>query len=598
VSAQVEGPTSEAPPTDEPARPRGRAGRRFALVVVLVLVVLVAVAGWVAFRAVQATGALMDARAVVGSVESGVDARDSDALDAALPAAQDATARARKASSDPVWKVVEHVPWVGDQLRAVSTVSAALDDVTQQALPAVQGVGDLVQGSALRREDGSIDVAVLAAAAPRLSTASDVATTAHTQVAGIDTGALVGPLAGPVRDAEDGLATVASLLAGVDRAAQLVPPMLGADGPRTYLVLALNSAELRSAGGIVGSIIEVKADDGHLSLGRQVSTADLPGLDGPVLPLTAAETTLYGDRLGRWIQNAVATPEFPRAAELITARWEADVHGTVDGVVATDPVAVQAVLGALGPVEAADGSTLRADSILQLLLRDTYRDAKNGAAADAVFSSVAGSIFGALTGGAGTSQGLVDAISTASGEGRFRVWSAHEDEQSVLGTTELGSAFLSGGHPAAVGVFLNDATEAKLDYYLTSDVAVTCSPDDATAAVTVTLTYDPPKDVTSLPRYVVGARPDAVPAGSLATGVVFYAPVGAPLDAVTQDGVLVAGDAAAESGRNALVATSVLAPGDSTSYAMTVPVHAGAVEVWTTPTVHATGYVRASCATG
>ena len=525
-----------------PAPPPSRVGRRIALVAVLLFVVLVIATAWVAFRAVQAAGALMDARAVVSTVEKSVDERDGDALAAALPQAQDAAARARAASSDPVWKVAEHVPWVGRQLHAVSTVSAALDDVVTDALPPVSDVGGLLRGNGLRREDGSVDVEALAEAAPRLASAAKVAAAAHASVQGIDADGLVGPLQGPVADAEDGLAKVATILTGVDRVAALVPPMLGGAGPRTYLVLALNSAELRSAGGIVGSILEVKADDGRLTLGRQVSTAQLKGIDTPVLPLTEAETTLHGTRLGRWIQNAGGTPDFPRTAQLISARWARDVHGTVDGVVATDPVAVQEVLRALGPVKSGD-RTLEADSILRLLLRDSYRDAATGAQADAVFSSVAASIFGALTGGAGSSPDLVDALSAASDEGRFRVWSAHDDEQAVLVRSGVGSAFLTGDHPEATGVFLNDVTEGKLDYYLAADISVQCSAGD-TATVRLDLAYTPPKDVDALPPYALGARPQAIPRGSLATGALFYAPVGAPLESVRQDGVRVAGAAA------------------------------------------------------
>jgi hypothetical protein len=600
VTAQVDEPISDEPTSDVPPAPapaRSRAGRTFALVVVLLVVVLVLAAAWVAFKAVQAAGALMDARAVVSTVEQSVEERDGDALAAALPQAQDAAARARAASSDPVWKLAEHVPWVGSQLRAVSTVSAALDDVVQDALPPVSDVGELLQGGGLRREDGSVDVEALAAAAPRLASAAAIATKAHASVQGIDADGLVGPLQGPVADAEDGLATVASLLAGVDRVAALVPPMLGAEGPRTYLVLALNSAELRSAGGIVGSILEVKADDGRLTLGRQVSTAQLAGVDESILPLTQAEIALHGDRLGRWIQNAGATPDFPRTAQLITARWARDVQGTVDGVLATDPVAVQEVLRALGPVRSGD-RTLEADSILRLLLRDSYRDASSGEEADAVFSSVAASIFGALTGGAGSSPELVQALSAASDAGRLRVWSAHDEEQAVLVRSRIGSAFLSGDHPDAVGVFLNDATEGKLDYYLATGVSVQCSPSGADATVRVELTYTPPKDVDGLPSYALGARPDAIPRGSLATGVLFYAPVGASLQSVRQDGVRVAGAAADDAGRRALVATSVLDPGGRTVYEMTVPVRHGSVEVWTTPTVERSGYVRQACAAG
>jgi len=595
--------TPGVPPTERRQR---RLGRRFALVAVLVVVLVALAAAWVAFRAVQAAGALMDARDVVSTVDGVVDGgalddADVGALTAAVPQAQDATERARRASSDPVWGVAEHVPWVGGQLRAVRTVSTSLDDVTHDAMPAVVEIGELLSSGDLRRDDGSIDVQALADAAPRLSEAAAVAARADRDVAGIDTATLAGPLVDPFRTAADGLDRIAGTLTSVSRAAALVPPMLGADGERTYLVLALNSAELRSAGGIVGSILQVTADDGHLRLGRQVTTAELGRLDEPVVPLTDAETTLHGTALGRWIQNAASTPDFPRTAELITARWVKDVGGTVDGVIATDPVAVKEVLEATGPVKTSDGTTLRADTLLTYLLRDVYRTSTTGTQADAVFSSAAGAVFAALTDGAGSSQALLDAVSDATSQGRFRVWSAHDDEQDVIAGAQLGGAFLSGDHPDAVGVFFNDATEGKLDYYLDTDVSVedlVCTGANPTATVRVRLTYDPPKKVTDLPAYVVGARGDAITPGSVATGLLVYAPAGASLDALRQDGVLVAGQQAEDEGRRAVVATSVLAPGGTTTYEATVPVRHGTVEVWTTPTIHSGGFLRAECPRG
>jgi len=612
VSTQVDGPTGsgatdaqtpDAPTTER--RPR-HLGRRVALVAVLVVVLVALAAAWVAFRAVQAAGALMDARDVVSTVDGVVgggalDDADVAALTAAVPQAQDATERARRASSDPVWRVAEHAPWVGRQLHAVRTVSTSLDDVTHDAMPAVVEIGDLLGSGDLGRDDGSIDVQALAAAAPKLTAAAAVAARADREVAGIDTATLAGPLVDPVRTASDGLDRISGTLTGVSRAAALVPPMLGADGKRTYLVLALNSAELRSAGGIVGSILQVTADDGHLKLGKQVTTAQLGRLDEPVVPLTDAETALHGTALGRWIQNAASTPDFPRTAELITARWAKDVGGEVDGVIATDPVAVKDVLEATGPVTTSGGATLRADNLLTYLLRDAYRTSATGTEADALFSSAAGAVFGALTDGAGSSQALLDAVSGATSQGRFRVWSAHADEQDVIAGAQLGGAFLSGDHPDAVGVFFNDATEGKLDYYLDTDVTVEnleCTGAAPTATVRVTLAYDPPKKVTDLPEYVVGARGDAITPGSVATGVLVYAPVGAALDALRQDGTLVAGAQADEDGRRAVVATSVLAPGGTTTYEATVPVRHGAVEVWTTPTIHGGGFVRAECPAG
>ncbi len=566
-----------------------------ALVVVLLVVLLVVSLGWLAVRAVQAAGALLDARSVVDRVQTAIDDRDTDTIVASVPAAQDATGRARSATSDPVWRLYEHAPWIGPQLRAVGTVSWALDDVTHDALPAVDAVAGLADGSALRRADGSIDVDALAAAAPRLHAAALATSAASDRVAGIDTEALVGPLADPVTQVRTALAKVDAQLAGADKVATLLPGMLGADGPRSYLFLALNSAELRSAGGIVGTVLQVAADDGHLSLGKERTTSELRALDEPVLPLTPAERELYGDQLGRWIQNASATPDFPRTAALITARWAADVGGHVDGVVATDPVAVKEVLGAVGKVRTGTGLTLEPSTFLRVLLSDTYRETANGPQADAVFSSVAGSIFGAVTSGKGTSQGLVAAVTEASSQGRVRVWSAHDDEQRVLAGTLVGGAFLSGAAPDATGVFLDDITTGKLDYYLRTTVGVECTASSRTATVRVTLAYDPPKDLADLPAYVLGTRPGEIPPGTLATRVVVYAPRGAELDSLTRDGDLVAGGQAVQDERSAVSTTAFLRAGETTTVSASVPVRNGRVTVWATPTLTAPGVAEHTC---
>ena len=51
--------------------------------------------------------------------------------------------------------------------------------------------------------------------------------------------------------------------------------MLGADGPRTYLLLFTTPSESRGLGGFVGSYAELTADDGQLALGAFGRAQDL-----------------------------------------------------------------------------------------------------------------------------------------------------------------------------------------------------------------------------------------------------------------------------------------------------------------------------------
>jgi hypothetical protein len=421
---------------------------------------------------------------------------------------------------------------------------------------------------------------------------------AQEAVAALDTGALVSQLVGPVTQLEDGMSQVAGALDAGAQVATLLPPMLGADGPRTYLLVSLNSAELRTAGGIVGAFAVLHAQDGAVTLTDQRSTLDLRGIDTPILPLTADELAVDTDRLGRWVQDAVLTPEFPRSAQLLAARWERDVGQRVDGVIAADPVGARYLLEATGPVTEPSGSTIGSADLLRVLLRDTYREIPDASVADSFYAGVAGSIFAAVGAGQGDPGDVLRALVRAGSEGRIRIWSTDAGEQAELAGTTVGGAFLTGDYADATGVFLNDGTAGKLGYYLTTGVTIEdlrCTGADPTATIRLDLAYDPPADLSTLPVYVTGTATTGLPVGVLSTNITVYAPVGAPRPDLRLGDGYVGGRSATMAGRDVETVTSTLEPGAAQTYRLTVPVRDGAVAVWTTPTLTGPGFVTATC---
>lgn len=605
-------PLSERAP--EPSAPPARRRVRPVLLTLTVLLVLVVVAGaWLASRAAQAAQGLTEAGEVLDDLRGDLDGDTAAELARRLPELQHDTARARAAAQDPVWRVAEHLPWAGPHLAAVRTVAVAVDDVAREALPAVVDLATLLDAPQIRREDGSFDVALVADASPALDRAATVTDAAARSTAAIDTTGLVARVADPVTQVADGLTSAAGALTTASDAARLLPPMLGGDGPRTYLLLSLNSAELRSAGGIVGAVAAFTADDGAVRLVDQRSTLELRPTDEPVLPLTPDELAVHTDRLGRWVQNTVLTPDFPRSAELASAMWQRETGQVVDGVLAMDPVAVAYVLEATGPVEAG-GVELRAETVLDVLLRESYLRLPDPQDADGFYADVASSIFDAVGGGAGDTKALVDSLGRAAGERRLRVWSAHPEEQEVLAGTALGAAFLSapaggdggdGGLAASAGVFLNDGSAGKLDYFLTTELVVDelrcADPGDgwATAVVHLDLRHEPPPDVADYPEYVSGTADTGLPAGGVLTNITVYAPAGGEILDQRVDGALVGGASATEQGRAVSVLTSRLLPGERVRYTftMTVPAPADDAEatVWTTPTLTSPGSVTSAC---
>lgn len=572
------------------------------MVLAVVVGLLVVAGGWLGLRVWQAGTALRDLQANTDGLRGQLEAGDTDGLADRLPELQHDAHRASAAAGDPVWRLASHLPFLGDNLRAVGAVSDVADALLGDAAPELIDAAAELQDPTRELPDGQVDLAPLAGAAPALARAAAALDTARVQLAGVDRSHLLGPVKDPVASVDDQLADAGGLLKSVGDVAEVLPAMLGADAPRTYLLLSLNSAELRSAGGIVGSVAVLQADDGAISLTDVASTADLPELGTSVLPLTDEELALHGDRLGRWIQDAVLTPDYPRAAELAAASWEAHTGKQVDGVIATDLVAVSGLLGASGQNITADGQTLTADDLIPALLRDaylTYGDPKDG---DRFYAAVAGQVFAALTqvrDDPAAAVRVAQAVGDAVGERRVRVWSADADEEKRLAATAVGDAFLSSsGARDDVGVFLDDGTAGKLDYYLDTSVSVQmtgCGTSSPVAEIEVALTYTPPDDIAGYPAQVTGDGSSGLPTGSLATNLSFYGRTGDAAAEIRRDGAVIGGLQATADGRSVTVLTSRLAPGESQKYTVEVPAPHGRLELWTTPTLTSPGLVTGTC---
>ncbi len=575
-------------------RRRPRWGRWVLAVAGMVLLVVVVVGVWLTADALKAADALLAAHDDVAELQDAVRADDDARADAALAALQANSAAARSATTGPAWAVAGVVPGLGRNTRAVQDVARGVDTLARDALPQLMAAVRLVDPATLAPVDGRVQLAPLQEAAPALRSADAAVRGVVDDLDGIDTARLVDAVASPVEELRGQLRDVASTTATAARAATLLPPMLGADGPRTYLLLAQNNAEPRATGGIPGTVLLLRAEQGAVAVVEDARGGDLT-VDAPVLPLTEAEQAIFGPALGSDMRDVTFTPDFPRAAALARGLWSESKGVDVDGVVATDPVALGLLLKATGPIATPEGAELQADTVAALLLNQVYLQVRDPAAQDALFSSAARTVLSAVVAGQGAPADLVDALAEAARQGRLLVWSAHDDEQALLRPTVLSGALVGKRDDSAVvGVYVNDGTMAKLGYYL--DVTVTaeatrCYPDGSQDAhVVVTLAYDAPAAAAALPPYVVGLH-GVVPPGDLRTNVLVYAPTGGRIDsaAVTPDGMGIF--AQVHNGLAVGGRTFDLSPGQSGRLDLRVhtgPSQRGPVLVRTTPLVRST----------
>jgi hypothetical protein len=265
---------------------------------------------------------------------------------------------------------------------------------------------------------------------------------------------VVSQLREPIDELRGQLAEVAPLSAEVRRVVPLLPAMLGADGPRRYLLMFQNNAEERASGGNPASLALLTVDKGAIGLGRQAGSGDFPSpyATPPYAPSGGGNKdwpTVYTDYASTYLTNITMTPDFPTTARMARAMWREEFGGRVDGVISFDPVALSYLLRASGPVELADGTRLDADNAVSFLLSEVYATYPDADVQDAVFASAARTVFDLLIGGDNDPQAYLDQLRPMIEEQRLKVWINHRDEQAVLGESPVGTA--AGGQRASHG---------------------------------------------------------------------------------------------------------------------------------------------------
>lgn len=566
--------------------------RVFAAAAGLVAVAGLALIAWVGVRAVLAHHHLTEARATIASLARALD--DPAAASDTLASAGLDTAAARELTSDPVWRAAEALPWVGPQLTAVSDTADAIDAAVVASSAVVQASAGMSVDT-MRPVDGAVDVAPLSAIAPTAARAASTLRAAAARVAAIDRTPLLGAVARGVSEAGDLLGSAADSADALQRATRLVPPMLGADRPRSTLVLFQNNAEWRSLGGVVGAVAQLDTSDGRLTLAAQASSTDFAGAtDTPVATLPEDVRAIYDTRPARFLQNTTQVPDFTVGAPLAREMWRREYGTTVDAVVALDPVALSYLLQATGPVDLPTGDILTADDAVPLLLEDTYRRYPDPREQDAFFQSASAAVFQALAEGRFEPTALVQAVSRAAAERRLLVWSADATEQAVLDGTPLqGTLPAPDAGRSTFGVYLNDGTGSKMDFYLHPVIETArCTPD--TASLHVQLRSDAP-DPAELPVYVTGGGEYGVPPGDALTGVYVYLPPDVEiLDRRTSgDGVSLGFAGGVHDGQEVVKWSVQLAPGETAALDVLVRTPgSGALDAVATPTRDATEVSR------
>jgi Protein of unknown function (DUF4012) len=172
----------------------------------------------------------------------------------------------------------------------------------------------------------------------------------------------MGVLAG-VRDEMLGrIEAYGPILDGYVAASERLPAILGWDGPRRYLVLTQNPAELRPTGGYTGSYGVIAFDRGRLTERRftDVALLDFPWDYPYVDPPRELTDYLLGPGQPWQFADANWSPDFPTSA-MNALRLYTNESGDdrIDGVLAITTYTIDALLEVMGPIEVPEyGATI------------------------------------------------------------------------------------------------------------------------------------------------------------------------------------------------------------------------------------------------
>ncbi len=388
----------------------------------------------------------------------------------------------------PSMVLASFLPWIGDDVDAVSSMAEAAQAAATggASLTVAARAAGWTNEIVLMGPEGEVDLDAIDRALPGLNAAADDLQQASDALADIDAGSLVDPLSTAVTEARNALQPQTTLVTNARDLGAVLPGMLGADGPKRYLLAFQNLSAPRGTGGYLGFLGELRAVDGTLSLDSLDPVGDVdpvPPVEVP--PDVARRYGPFGAATTMWAANY--PPDVAESSRIATQIWEASGRKPVDGVLWADTVWMADMLAASGPVEsAAWPDPITSENLTEVFNRRLF-ETPDSAATDTAQSQLGLDLWSALLTRQPDPVVLGRAMAEGTREGHLAIFSADERTQAAMERLDVAGRFELGENPLAV--VWQDASANRAGYFAEHEVAssVTLDPD-GTAAVKTTVT--------------------------------------------------------------------------------------------------------------
>lgn len=523
---------------------------------------------------------------------------DSDTAESDLKRASANLQRARSAVRVPWSLPARAIPILGRNLVAVDEIADGVGDIASQSSRVVNATNV----SRFRPVNGSIDTnALVALRADVASIRGPLTKTRKVQAEIASDPWIASALSSRLGGFTTELNKLDRDLESLNNALTHLPAILGDGGTtRRYLLVVVSPAEARGSGGVMGNFGELTAQNGRLTLTRFGRSAELTTGGLPIQQRFLDAPADYIARYAAFGANTLWSnmnmgPDFRAVGTAMANHYPQSGGSKVNGVISVDPIALQALLRILGPINVdAWDEPLDGTNTAEVLLFRAYVD-KGGSTPERLelLSQVAQGVWGKITNSALPGPESLGAELGPVVRGRhLQMWMRDPAEQKYISSLSADGAVpdVDGDN---FGVVVNNASANKIEWFLSRtvryDATVNFVTGETSSVATVTLRNDAPK--TGLPEYIIGNQVSdiTVGVGDSRMYVSMYSPL--QLQTVTVDGVTLDHDVQTELGRNVYSSWVVISAGKSIvlTYTMkgTVPIRANRyyVDIWSQPLI-------------
>ncbi len=459
-----------------------------------------------------------------------------------LPQIAHETQQAQDIAHGGLWNTAAKMPFIGSDISTVQGMTAAINDIVQDSIPQFVNVLKTLNDAQIANGDNGVNLQPIIDAVEPLKKAN-----ASFQQQVRDYDALPTPSISMIRSAYDKgetqLNDLADRVNALSNTFQILPTLLGDGQQRTYAVMAMTPSEMRSSGGLIGSVGDLTTSNGTVHIGDFQSNGDyLPyGIGDHSADMKRVFTDEGPLHMSFDIRDLAVFPNTADSAVAMQSVWNRTPWGQntpLDGVIMVDPVFLQQLIAINGNVTLPDGTVLTGDNTAEFLMNTVYQKYPENET-DTLFGVVASqamkSMFSHMDMGKLYKTG--EMLGTMAKGRHFTMYAFDEHvEQGIQAAGFTGQTPNSEDDPS-VGIYLTEQNPSKMGWYIKREAKiqrVNCDDGDLYHVEFMVHNTMTEEEAKSLPWYITGNNSDNT--GKAMEKILFYAPQGGSISNLMQLG--------------------------------------------------------------